>query len=97
MFTLLNYTTQIYVNAQSNDYKGTKGGIPGREAADYIVYGGLAARHEQFHLQSSDKSEHAAYSAQLKLLQKFGPDAFKSKEFYNDAVKHITNGSKRLD
>lgn len=97
MFVLLGYSTQIYVNTNSNDYKGAKGEIQGREAADYILYGGLAVRHEQFHRDATDKSEHAAYAAQLKILQKFGPGAFKSKEFYNDAVDHITKGSKRPD
>jgi RHS repeat-associated protein len=92
MFVLLGYSTQIYLNATSNDYAGYKSGD-----ADYVTYGGTALRHEQFHLQSPDKSEHSAYSAQLRILQKYGPAAFKSREFYDRAIDHITAGSKRKD
>jgi RHS repeat-associated protein len=97
LFVLLGYSTQIYVNTASSDYKGAKGENPIYGASDFITYNGTAARHEQFHRDSADKSEHAAYAAQLKILQKFGPDAFKSKEFYNIAVGHVTTGSNRKD
>lgn len=92
MFFLGGYSTQIYVNAKSNDYAGAKSGD-----ADFILYGGTAARHEQVHRDgdaNGKKTESAAYTVQLGILQKYGPDAFKSKEFYKVAIDHVTAGTK---
>ncbi|MEN3325328.1 MAG: hypothetical protein V7638_135 [Acidobacteriota bacterium] len=96
MFVWLGYSTQIFVNAKSNDYKGSRGEISGMDASDFITYGGSAARHEKSHF-GTDSSEHTAYGVQLQILQKFGPGAFKSKEFYDHAIEHVTTGTKRKD
>jgi RHS repeat-associated protein len=96
MFVWLGFSTQIFVNATSNDYKGSRGGIAGTDASDYITYGGTAARHEQTHF-GPDNSEHTAYTVQLRILQKFGPAAFKSKGFYDNAAQFVTAGSQRKD
>lgn len=96
MFVWLGYSTQIFINAKSNDYKGSKGEISGMDASDYITYGGSAARHEKSHL-GPDSKESTAYKVQLQILQKFGPGAFKSKEFYDNAINHVTKGTQRKD
>lgn len=96
MFVWLGFSGQIFVNATSNDYRGSRGEIPGTDARDYITYGGTAARHEQTHF-GPDNSEHAAYTVQLRILQKFGPAAFKSSGFYDNALKFVTAGSQRKD
>jgi len=44
-----------------------------------------------------DKSEHGAYTLQLHILEKYGPDAFKSKDFYNVVIGHVTAGSQGKD
>ena len=95
MFTLGGYTTQIYVNGASQDYAGAKRGDP-----DDILYGGTAARHEQVHRDgdaSGMKTERAAYTLQLRILQQYGPTAFKSRAFYDNAIDHVTKGTKRKD
>ena len=95
MFTLGGYSTQIYVNAKSRDYNGALSGD-----ADYITYGGTAGRHEQVHRDGDvggDKSEHAAYTVQLRILQKYGPAAFKTRDFYDTAIDHVRAGTKRKD
>jgi hypothetical protein len=97
MFVIVGYSTQIFVNAAANDYKGSLGLVQGVDAADYITYGGTASVHERSHRDGSDKSEHAAYTEQLRVLQKFGPAAFKSRDFYNNAVTFVTNGTRRPD
>lgn len=95
MFTLGGYSTQIYVNGRSKDYAGARSGDP-----DYILYGGTAGRHEQVHRDgdaSGNKSESAAYTVQLRILQKYGPTAFKSRDFYDSAIDHVKAGTKRKD
>jgi RHS repeat-associated protein len=95
MFTLGGYSTQIYVKQDSNQYRSALSGD-----ADYITFGGTSARHEQVHRDGDakgDKSEHAAYGEQLRILQKYGPTAFKSKDFYDNAIDFVTKGSKRKD
>jgi len=96
MFVWLGFSTQMFVNATSNDYKGSKGQVSGVNANDFITYGATAARHEQTHF-GTDNSEHAAYTVQLRILQKFGPTAFKTDGFYDNALKFVTTGSKRKD
>ena len=95
MFSLEGYSTQIYVKQNSNQYQSALSGD-----ADYITFGGTSARHEQVHRDGDakgDKSEHAAYTEQLRILQKYGPTAFKSKDFYDNAIDFVTKGSKRKD
>jgi hypothetical protein len=95
MFVLNGYSMQIYLNKKSSDYGLYKSGD-----SDGILYGGTALRHEKVHRDNyprGDSSEHAAYSLQLKLLQQYGPGAFKSRDFYDTAIKHVTAGSKRKD
>ncbi len=95
MFVLNGYSSAIFLNRKSSDYSLYKS-----SDADGVLYGGTALRHEQVHRDNyprGDSSEHAAYSLQLKLLQQYGPGAFKSRDFYDTAVTHITEGSKRKD
>jgi hypothetical protein len=95
MFVIEGYSTQIYVNTNSGDYQGAKSGD-----ADYITYCGTTARHEQVHRDGDvqgDHSEHAAYTVQLRILQKYGPAAFKNPDFYERAKNAATKGSKRKD
>jgi hypothetical protein len=92
MFVWLGFSTQIFVNATSNVYKGSSG----PDASDNILYGGTEARHEQTHF-GSDNSEHTAYTVQLRILQKFGPASFKSSGFYDNVLKFVTAGSQRKD
>jgi RHS repeat-associated protein len=95
MFFIDGYSTQIYINTKSNEYTGAKNGDP-----DYILYGGTAARHEQVHRDgdaSGKKTEGAAYTLQLRILQSYGAAAFKRKEFYDTAIEHVTAGTKRKD
>jgi hypothetical protein len=87
---------EIFVNADQVTYRGAKGEIPAFAAADFILYGATQSRHERTHL-GPDNSERAAYTEQLRVLQKFGPDAFKSKEYYADRLKFVTAGSQRKD
>ena len=96
MFVWLGFSTQIFVNATANDYRGSRGQITGVDASDYVTYGATAARHEQTHF-GTDNSEHAAYTVQLRILQKFGPTAFKASGFYKNALKFVTTGSQRKD
>jgi len=81
-------------------YKGSLGEVSGVDAQDYMTYGGTASVHERSHRDgqtAEQRSEHAAYTEQLRVLQKFGPKAFKSRDFYNNAVQHVTSGSRRPD
>jgi len=61
------------------------------------MYAGTAGVHERTHRDGPDRSEHAAYTEQLRVLQKFGPGAFANTAFYDNAVKFVTNGTKRPD
>jgi RHS repeat-associated protein len=95
MFVLNGYSRQIYLNRKSSDYSLYESGD-----SDGVLYGGTALRHEQVHRDNyprGDTSEHAAYSLQLKLLQQYGPGAFKSRDFYATAIEHVSKGSKRKD
>jgi hypothetical protein len=95
MFVLNGYSRQIYLNGKSRDYGLCKSGD-----SDGVLYGGTALRPEQSHRDHyprGDSSEHAAYSLQLKLLQQYGPGAFKSRGFYDIVIKHATEWSKRKD
>jgi hypothetical protein len=91
-FVLNGYSKEIFINTKSNDYALWKS-----EDADAILYGGTAIRHEQVHRDNypkGDSSEKAAYTEQLRILQKYGPVAFKSKEFYDTVIDHVTKGTK---
>ncbi len=94
-FVLNGYSKEIFINTKSNDYALYKAGD-----ADSILYGGTALRHEQVHRDNypkGDSSEKAAYTVQLSILQKYGPDAFKSKEFYKTVIDHVTKGTKKTN
>jgi RHS repeat-associated protein len=105
MFVLVGYSKEIFINTNSNDFKGATGDFTAYDSKgnpiarnNFVNYGGPAAVHERSHRDSPTRtlqnSEGRAYTEQLRVLQKFGPDAFKSKEFYNTAVTHVTNGTK---
>ena len=94
-FVLNGYSREIFINTRSSDYALYKAGD-----ADAILYGGTAARHEKVHRDNypkGDSSEKAAYTEQLRILQKYGPGAFKSKEFYNMVIDHVTKGTKKTN
>jgi RHS repeat-associated protein len=87
---------QIYLNPSSPDYQG--GNSPNADLAhDYITYGGTEVKHEQFHRDENDKSEHAAYAAQQKILQSYGPNAFKTNGFYSTVMDKMAQEVKRPD
>lgn len=91
-FVLNGYSREIFINTKSSDYALYKAGD-----ADAILYGGTAVRHEKVHRDNypkGDSSEKAAYTEQLRILQKYGPRAFKSKAFYDTAIDHVTKGTK---
>lgn len=105
MFVLVGYSREIFINTNSNDWKRSTGALVDYDSkgnaiarTDFIIYGGTAAVHERSHRDSPTRalqsSEGRAYTEQLRVLQKFGPDAFKSKEFYKRAVTHVSNGAK---
>lgn len=94
-FTLVGYSTRIYLNTKSEGYKLSVSG-----EADWITYGATALRHEQSHRDGKTpeaRSEHLAYTTQLRILQKFGPTAFKSRGFYDTAVDFAIKAGKRKD
>jgi RHS repeat-associated protein len=91
-FVLNGYSREIFINTRSSDYALWKSGGP-----DAVLYGGTALRHEQVHRDNyprGDSSEQAAYTEQLRILQKYGPGAFKSKEFYDAVIDHVTKGTR---
>jgi hypothetical protein len=70
-FVLNGYSREIFINTRSSDYALWKSGGP-----DAVLYGGTALRHEQVHRDNyprGDSSEQAAYTEQLRILQKYGP------------------------
>lgn len=93
-FVLKGYSQEIFINTKSSDYALWKSGD-----ADGVLYGGTALRHEQVHRDNrgDSGSEKAAYTEQLKILQKYGPGAFKSREFYDTAIDHVTKGTKKKE
>lgn len=104
MFVLVGYSKEIFINTNSNDYKGAIGDFTAYDSrgnpiarTDFIKYGGTAAVHERSHrdgpTRAQQNSEGTAYKEQLRVLQKFGPAAFKSREFYDNAVTHVTKAS----
>ena len=95
MFVLNGYSKEIFINTKSNDYALYKSGD-----ADAVLYGGTALRHEQVHRDNypnGDTSEKAAYTEQLKILQKYGPGAFRNKEFYKTVLEHVTKGTQKTN
>jgi RHS repeat-associated protein len=95
MFVLNGYSTEIFINTKSNDYAIYKSGD-----ADAVLYGGTVLRHEQVHRDNypdGDTSEKAAYTEQLKILQKYGPAAFQNKEFYKTVIDHVTKGTQKTN
>jgi RHS repeat-associated protein len=92
MFMLEGYSTQIYVKQDSNQFQMSLTGD-----LDYITLGGTTARHEQVHRDgdgSGNKSERAAYTLQLRILLKYGPTAFQSRDFYNSAIQFVVQRAK---
>ncbi len=95
MFHLIGYSSQIYINTKSASYQAVVGG-----EADQTTYVGTAAVHERSHRDGTLEqrlSEGRAYTEQLRVLQKFGPGVFKSREFYDNAEKFVKQGSQRKD
>ena len=110
MFTLFGYSSQIYINTNSIDYRSATGRWvmldsyphPGENddipVADVITYMGTSAVHERSHLDSPTRalrnSEGRAYTEQRRVLEKFGPDAFMNKDAYRSFMDHVVTGSK---
>ncbi|HEY0324117.1 MAG TPA: RHS repeat-associated core domain-containing protein [Pyrinomonadaceae bacterium] len=96
MFSFVGYKSDIYINTTSGNYQLLTTGD-----ADMTTYAGTAAVHERSHRDSPTRSqqlsEGRAYTEQLRVLQKFGPAAFKSSDFYDNAKKFVTDGSQRKD
>jgi hypothetical protein len=96
MFHFVGYKSDIYINTTSSNYQFLTTGD-----ADMVTYSGTAAVHERSHRDSPTQqqrlSEDRAYTEQLRVLQKFGPAAFKSRDFYEQVVNLVTRGSKRKD
>src|SRR5207244_2936269 len=91
MFALPGYTKQIYIDTQNREWEAGKNGLDGVSAEDWLTYHASAARHEQTHL-GPDSSEHAAYTEQKRILERFGPNAFSNKDWYENALKHMDRG-----
>jgi RHS repeat-associated protein len=96
MFHFVGYKPNIYINTTSSNYQLLTSGD-----ADMVTYSGTAAVHERSHRDSPTLqqrlSEGRAYTEQLRVLQKFGPAAFKSRDFYDQTVDFVTRGSRRKD
>jgi RHS repeat-associated protein len=87
MFVLQNYSSQIFIDTQAPLYQGSLNGSGSAGTEDFFIYGGTVAAHEKSHRDSPTQkqrlSESAACTEQLRVLQRFGPGAFRSSTFYN--------------
>ena len=89
MFVLYRFQNQIYINGSGDTYLGAAGIRTESTQEDYQLYGASEMRHEKVHRDNRNKSEHAAYREQLKILRQFGPGAFKSQEFYQRRIDFV--------
>jgi RHS repeat-associated protein len=94
-----NWSSEIFINTSGMSYQGALGNNPSFETADFIIFMGTQAVHERSHRDSPTEaqrlSEGTAYKEQLRVLQRFGPNAFKSRDYYNIVVDHVTAGTKQ--
>ncbi len=109
MFVIVGYSSEIFINTQSKEYQGVVGNIAIPEDSydglavsrqDMIKFMGTQAIHERSHRDPSpnnDKSlqlsEGRAYTEQLRVLQKFGPQAFGNPGFFYQTAGFVMNGS----
>jgi RHS repeat-associated protein len=105
-FMVLGHSNEIFINQNSQIYQASLGNVTrldgdGKQipTADLNIYMGAAGIHERSHRDSPtrdlQKSEGRAYTEQLRVLQKFGPNAFVSKDFFYQAAGFIMNGTER--
>jgi len=91
MFVAQGYSKEIFIDTNAQLYRGMQNGSPSVEAEDYITFGGTVATHERSHRDSKTEAERLsdprAFSEQLRVLKKFGPQAFKSSKFYYDSLR----------
>ena len=94
MFTIHNYSNQIFINTKRTTGKAFGSGNPysGSVLSDITVFAASEMEHEATHRDGRSaraRSEGAAYTEQSRILLKFGPDAFKDKNYYS-SVSLIT-------
>jgi hypothetical protein len=74
-------------------YRGMQNGSNAVEADDHITFGGTVVVHERSHRDSPTEaqrlSEPRAYAEQYRVLQKFGPQAFKSRDFFYNKIQGL--------
>ena len=107
MGVIVGYSREIFVNTNSREYQVAIGHQPGYDNQgnqvpinDMIKYLGTAAVHERSHRDSPTRdlrlSEGRAYTEQLRVLQKFGVNAFKTSSFFYFTAGHVMNGSEGI-